>query len=278
MPTNDSYTVPAPVVEFLQDGPRSFHALRLTHGIIYALHVAVRGSLALVPAQFNKEHSLRAKLITDAVGPERANDNGWIHTAVREHEDQDIFEKIEIVGRRIRFRLSRRFRDSFGSKSRVFAPMQTRNVRQCRTLHDLLFLTLSSMNGGKNYPVFELPRIVKRLSSEPSGPLVLLPMRTTPDAWRLTWSESSRSWAKAAMRVSGILNYAFLIGPQQDMIDDRVTKVVVKVQHANTQWARGRLYKFDAGTRGVIEIRMTGQKSVLRQSELQSKWHQTVIE
>ena len=75
-----------------------------------------------------------------------------------------------------------------------------------------------------------------------------------------------------------ILDHGYLVAPRQDMIDDFVSEVVVKVQHGKTLWERGKLYKFPPGTRSVVEIPVGGGKSILNNAALQHKWHQTVIQ
>ncbi|MCQ0091625.1 hypothetical protein [Roseovarius sp. M141] len=84
MPIDDTYVIPDHVVRFLCDGQRSFLALRLVHGLLYALDNAVRGKMALVPARFPGEHSARTSVFAAAVGPEKAKDNRWIHEACAE--------------------------------------------------------------------------------------------------------------------------------------------------------------------------------------------------
>lgn len=278
MPINDNYTIPEPVIQFLVNGNRSFLALRLVHGLIYVIHCTLKGNMKIVPAQFSKEHSVRTGILAAAVGPEKSKDNRWLHTACRELADQKIFDTIKIEGRRLRFKLSKRFSDSFGTKSTVFAIMQTAQVRACRTMHDLMFLSLACLHGRKRWPKFYLPRLPKRLEM-PDPQLTVMPQMTPEQAgWRMSWSRSSRSWVKSAQRVSKLLDHSYLIGPQQDLIDDFITSVAVKIQHEDTEWPRYRLYKFEPGTRGVIEIRASNGKTVLNAQAFQHKSHQIKIE
>ena len=277
MSIDDTYIIPEPVLRFLLEEERSFLALRLVHGILYALHNSVHGKMTLVPAQFHSEHSIRTSTLADAVGPEESKDNRWVHKACRELAEQNIFQKINITGRRLRFQLSKKFIASFSTPSKVFAIMHTDQIRECRTMHDLMFLSLACLHGGKNRPKFYLPRIPHHLEA-PKTRLAVLPQEPLKQAiWRAPWSVSSRSWVNAAIRVSQMLNHGYLIGPQQDMVDDFISLVPVKIQHHKTQWERGRLYKFPAGTRSVIEICARGKKTVLKMEELKHKWHQTTI-
>ncbi|MGY9037125.1 MAG: hypothetical protein ACKVLA_04835 [Rhodobacterales bacterium] len=277
MPINDTYTIPAPVIKFLLEGERSFLALRLVHGLLYAIHSSLRGNMSIVPAQFPKEHAVRTSSLAAAVGPEKCKDNRWLHTACQDLVDQNIFKSIKIEGRRLRFSLSAKFLTSFSDKSKAFAIMHTDQVRECHTLHDLMFLSLACLHGGKDRPKFYLPRLPMRLEM-PETQFSIMP-RTQPEqaAWRNSWSKSNRSWIKAAVRISKLLDQNYLIGPQQDLIDDFVTSVAVKIQHQDTRWERNRLYKFEPGTRGVIEICAGGGKTVLNAQALQHKIHQTEI-
>ncbi len=84
MPINDTYTIPAPVIKFLLEGERSFLALRLVHGLLYAIHSSLRGNMSIVPAQFPKEHAVRTSSLAAAVGPEKCKDNRWLHTACQD--------------------------------------------------------------------------------------------------------------------------------------------------------------------------------------------------
>jgi len=278
IPINDQYVVPEHVVNFLCDGERSFLALRLVHGLLNALDTAVKGNMSLVPSLFSKEHSVRTSTLAAAVGPEKAKDNRWMHAACAELNAQDILSTATIKGRVFRFKLSTKFSDAFSKKTRAFAIMNTEQVRQCRTLHDLLFLSLACLHGGKNSPRFLLPRIPVRL--EPKTSLLSLLPQEPPvqDPWRATWCKSSRSWVNAAIRTSQILDHAYLIAPRQDMIDDYVSEVAVKIQTKKTNWERGKLYKFPPGTRSVVQIPTGGTKSVLNAEALAYKWHQTVIQ
>lgn len=279
MPINDTYVLPEHVVNFLCNHERSFLALRLIHGLLYALDTALRGKMALVPAQFPREHSVRTSTLAAAVGPEKAKDNRWIHQACEELADQNILRSAKVQGRVFRFQLGNEFLASFSKPTKAFAIMRTNQVRQCRTLHDLMFLSLACLHGGKDRPRFLLPRIPVRLEPAASR-LSLLPQDPPKqEPWRISWCRSSRSWTNAAIRTSRILGHAYLIGPRQDMIDDFVSEVAVKVGHANTIWERGKLYKFPPGTRSVVEIATGGAgKMTLNAEALQHKWHQTLIQ
>lgn len=277
MPIDDTFTIPAPVIQFLLNGNRSFLALRLVHGLLYVIHRSLKGNMAIVPAQFSKEHSIRTSILAAAVGPEKGKDNRWLHTACRELADQNIFATIMIEGRRLRFKLSNKFTDSFAVKSNAFAIMHTDQVRECRTMHDLMYLSLACLHGGKDRPKFYLPRLPVRLEM-PGSQLNVMPLKPPEQAaWRISWSKSNRSWVKAAFRISQLLGQSYLIGPQQDLIDDFVTSVAVKIQHQHTKWERNRLYKFEPGTRGVIEICAGGAKTVLNAQAFECKIHQTKI-
>lgn len=278
MSINDTYTIPAPVIKFLNEEDRSFLALRLVHGLLYIMHRSLNGNMAIVPAQFSKEHSARTSILAAAVGPAKSKDNRWLHAACQELADQNIFKTIKVEGRRLRFELSRKFKDSFSDKSNAFAIMHTSQVRECRTMHDLMFLSLACLHGGKDRPKFYLPRLPVRLEL-PGTKLSVMPQKPPEQAvWRMSWSKSNRSWIKAAVRISQLLGQGYLIGPQQDMVDDFVTLVAVKIQHQDTSWERHRLYKFEPGTRGVVEICAGGGKSVLNAQAFEHKVHQTKIE
>jgi len=279
MPINDTYVVPEHVVNFLCEGHRSFLALRAIHGLLYALDTALRGKMQLVPSQFPRVHSVRTSILAEAVGPARSKDNRWLHAACDELNDQNILRISMIEGRAFRFQLDKRFSDAFARKTSAFAIMRTDQVRQCRTLHDLMFLSLACLHGGKNHPRFLLPRIPVPPEQKPAQ-WTLLP-QTAPyhDPWRVSWSKSSRSWVNATVRTSQVLNQSYLIAPRQDMIDDRVTEVAVKIQSQTTRWERGKLYKFPPGTRCVVEIpRDLGTKRTLNAQALQNKWHQTAVQ
>lgn len=279
MPINDTYVVPEHVVNFLCEGKRSFLALRAVHGLLYALDTALRGKMHLVPSQFPQEHSVRTSVLAAAVGPEKAKDNRWLHSACAELQDQNILRTATIQGRAFRFQIDKKFSDAFAKKTSAFAIMRTDQVRECHTLHDLMFLSLACLHGGKNHPRFLLPRIPVRLDQK-AARLQLLPQKAPKqDDWRVSWSKSNRSWASAAVRTSQILDHAYLIAPRQDMIDDLITEVVVKIQTQSTRWERGRLYKFSPGTRNVIEIpRGPGTKQTLNAEALRNKSHQTVVQ
>ena len=278
MPINDTYVVPAPVVNFLCEHERSFLALRLVHGLLYVLDTALRGKMALVPAHFSTQHSVRTSTLAAAVGPEKATDNRWVHAACLELADQNILKNPTIQGRVFRFELGKKFSATFSMPTTAFAVMRTDQIRQCRTLHDLIFLSLTCLHGGKDRPRFLLPRIPMRLEPE-SSPSSLLPQEPpVQDPWRVPWCKSSRSWVNAAIRTSQILDHGYLIAPRQDMIDDFVSEVAVKIQTTKTTWERGKLYKFPPGTRSVVQIPIAGSKTTLHAETLRNKWHQTVIQ
>ena len=278
MSINDTYTIPAPVIKFLHEEDRSFLALRLVHGLLYVMHRSLHGNMAIVPAQFSKEHSARISILAAAVGPAKSKDNRWLHIACQELADQNIFKTFKIEGRRLRFKLSAAFKNSFGVRSKAFAIMRTNQIRECRTMHDLMFLSLACLHGGKDRPKFFLPRLPVRLELPDTRFSVMPKKQPKQPAWRMPWSKSNRSWVKAAVRISQLLGQSYLIGPQQDMVDDFVTLVAVKIQHQHTKWERYRLYKFEPGTRGVVEICAGGGKSVLNAQAFEHKVHQTKIE
>lgn len=277
MPINDTYVVPEHVINFLCSGERSFLALRLVHGLLYALDTAVRGNMSLVPARFSSEHGVRTSTIAAAVGPAKAKDNRWIHDACAELTSQGILKTHKIQGRVFRFELTPSFSASFSRKTKAFAIMTTEQVRQCRTVHDLFLMSLSCLHRGKDRPKFLLPRVPLHLEPKDER-FQLLPQKPPEqDPWRRTWGDSSRAWTNAAIRVSSILGLNYLLAPRQDMIDDFVSEVAVKIQHDRTAWERGKLYKFPPGTRSVIEVQAGGRKSVLNGEAVQNKWHQTII-
>ncbi|WGW05114.1 hypothetical protein [Tropicibacter oceani] len=113
MPINDRYIAPEPVLRFLADGDRTFLALRLIHGLLFAFDRTVKGQMKLVPSIFPKEHRCRASLISAAVGPETARDNRWLRSACDELASQNILHSVEIEGKTVRFKLSKKFADSF---------------------------------------------------------------------------------------------------------------------------------------------------------------------
>lgn len=277
MPINDTYLVPEHVIHFLCDGERSFLALRLIYGLLYAFDQALKGKMSLVPAHFSQEHSVRTRTLAAAVGPEKAKDNRWIHEACAELADQRILRSVKIHGRLLRFRLDRNFSAAFSQPTEAFAIMSTAQVRRCRTMYDLMFLSLACLNRNKNRPLFYLPRIPVHLEVRDAA-FSFMPQEPPKQApWRASWSQSNRAWSNAAIRVSNMLGDGYLIAPRQDMIDDFVSQVAVKIQHSNTLWERQKLYKFPAGTRSVIEIPAGGKKTVLNAEALRNKCHQTVI-
>lgn len=278
MPINDTYVVPEHVVNFLCDYERSFLGLRLVHGLIYAMDNVVRGKMSSVPARFHRGHSVRTSTIAAAVGPEKAKDNRWIHAACQELAGQNLLRSVEINGRALRFQLSAKFLATFSRPTKAFAIMRTDQVRQCRSLHDLMFLSLASLHGRKDRPRFFLPRVPLHL--EPVDNRFTVFSEETPKQapWRASWSQSSRTWTNAAVRIGKILEHSYLIAPRQDMVDDFVSEVAVKIQTHNTKWERGKLYKFPPGTRGVVEIPVGGGKTILNSEAFQRKWHQRVIQ
>ena len=179
----------------------------------------------------------------------------------------------------MRFQLSTNFLAAFSKPTKAFAILRTDQIRQCRNLHDLMFLSLACLHGGKDRPRFLLPRIPLHLEPAANAKFAVFSEEPPTQAlWRASWSRSSRTWTNAAVRIGKILEHGYLIAPRQDMVDDFVSEVAVKIQTHKTKWERGRLYKFPPGTRGVVEISVGGSKSVLKAEALQHKWHQTVIQ
>ncbi len=277
MPINDTYIVPAPIVEYLCNHERSFLGLRLVYGLLYILDTAVKGQMSLVASRFGGVHNVRLSHLGAAVGPAGAKDNRWLHAACSELSRQNLLRSADIHGRILRFRLSKNFLDAFAQPSKAFAIMRTEQVRQCKTLHDLMFLLLACLHGNKNRPLFLLPRIHRHLE-QPANRLTLMPQKPPEqDAWRASWAACSRSWGNAAERVSGMLGHNYLIAPRQDMIDDFVSEVSVKIQSPTTTWERGKLYKFHPGTRSVIEITSGNKRTKLNMKAVIDKWHQQEV-
>ena len=216
MPINDTYVVPAPVVNFLCDHERSFLALRLVHGLLYVLDTALKGKMALVPAHFSKEHSVRTSTLAAAVGPEKARDNRWLHAACFELAEQNILKNPTVQGRVFRFELGKKFSEAFSMPTTAFAVMRSDQIQQCRTLHDLIFLSLACLHGGKDRPRFLLPCVPMRL--EPKATLLpnFQPKAPEQDPWRATWCKSSRSWVhdKTVRRITRRRHRC--IGPEGD--------------------------------------------------------------
>ena len=202
MPINDTYIIPEHVVNFLCDQKRSFLALRLIDGLLYALDTAVKGKMSLVPVRFSAEHSVRTSILAAAVGPEKAKDNRWLHAACSELADQNILQTAQIDGRAFQFKLHKKFSEAFLRPTKAFAIMQTEQIRRCSTLHDLMFLALVCLHGGKDRPRFLLPRIPRHLDPSPDRFRFMTQEEPQQDPWRVVWSTSSRAWVNAAIRTS----------------------------------------------------------------------------
>ncbi|MFC2966817.1 hypothetical protein [Acidimangrovimonas pyrenivorans] len=281
MTINDKYIVREHAVSYLQNGERTFLGLRLAHGLMYWMHQYLDGETQRATGVFHKERIVRCRDIADAVGPVGATDNDWLRVAVNQLEGQGLFRSVQVEGQRLHFHLSESFLAAYSRKAKgdSFAIIRTDHIRACGTLHDILFLTLASMHGGRDYPKFSLPRILREPapSLTPIQRLELGLKREDQEKWRKSWEVSSKSWVRAATRASALLNHAYLIAPQHGIFDNHVSNVVVKVSHGKTKWSPERLYKFRAGTRNVVEIHPSGKRVRLNKAALKSKLYQTNI-
>lgn len=159
-------------------------------------------------------------------GSLEAKSNSWIKTAVEEGGWDTLFRQLHLDG--CRNLLSFKFTPRIGeeaimtSKKKVFAMLDSDEIRTISSANEVLFYTKAVMVGQAQQPSFYIPNICPK---------------TAP------WTDSSKkSWLRIAARVGERLGQDYVIAPQRDPTTREITQVRVKVATANTRWSAGFLF------------------------------------
>lgn len=238
------------VVKLLEKTNLSVNALRLVHATYHHLdnHPGWTPPVMAMPPTANDDRIctvLCAELCATA-GTPGANDISMVREGVRDLDHTGLFQHIEIVGRKLRFRFSSQLaRAAQQVKNGRFVMLDCDFIARLRTVPQMQFYTRAEMVTRQNYPSFYLP--AQCVALEP-------------------WCTTKRTWLAAAARVGELLDQEYLFIPELDAKREKVIQVRVKISHSATRWSRGKLYPRYTFT--PVSLVACGQARTLTRCEL----------
>ena len=214
------------VVTLLEQAKLSLNALRFVHATYHHLDnnpgwTPSHMSLKPTPTDDRICTVLAAELCAATATP-GANDISMIHEGINGVAEHNLFQHLQLDGRKVRFRYSKHMAEAAQPlmKSR-FVFLDCDLIARMRSPWQVLFYTRAAMVTRQDRPIFYIPRVCP--VSEP-------------------WSDTKRTWLAAAARVGQMLDQKYVIIPELDARREKVTGVRVKIVHGATKWSKGKLF------------------------------------
>ena len=248
------------VVTLLEKKKLSLNALRIVHATYHYLdnHTGwTPASMALeeTPGK-NRTCTVLCATLCQTTGSPSANDIGMIHDGLKGLNGTDLFSRLEVDGRKLRFRFANALANA--TKRLIngkFAMLDCGIIAQLRSPWHVYFYTRAEMAHQQKYPFFYLPNVC-------------------PD--REPWSETKRKWLSAACRVGEFLGQHYVFVPELDEQCEYVIRVKVKIVTAKSQWSAGRLYPRHAAE--PVSIVARGKSRTLTRDELRERKNWTLVD
>lgn len=248
------------VVTLLETKKLKLNALRLVHATNHYLdnHPGWNASSMALEEKLKKVRvctALCAQLCATTGSP-AANDISMIHDGMRDVEGMDLFQTLELDGRKLRFRYSHSLATAATkyTKSR-FSMVDCGIIAKLRSPWQVYFYIRAEMVHRQRHPIFYLPRVCPE--KEP-------------------WSETKRTWLAAACRVGALLGQHYVFIPELDDQCEHVVAVRVKVVHSKTQWSQGRLFPRHAPE--PVSVVANGKSRTLTRQELRKRKNWTRVD
>lgn len=259
MSSPQHYRCEEKVVTLLEKKKLKLNALRLVHATYHYLdnHPGWQpSSMALgdVLGQARTCTALCATLCAATASP-AANDISMIHEGMQDLDGSDLFETLEMNGRKLRFRYSHSLATAATkfTKSR-FSMVDCGIIAQLRSPWQIYFYVRAEMVHRQRHPIFYLPRVCP--VNEP-------------------WSETKRAWLAAACRVGTELKQHYVFIPVLDDQCENVIAVKVKIVHSKTEWSQGRLFPRHASE--PVSTVANGKSQTLTRLELSKRKNWTLV-
>lgn len=287
MHINLKYELPHRTVDYLSKRPTSLYGARLLHGLLCQID-GLRGGLPAAGPILMRPQTIWCNDIANLTAARGCKDRRWIQKGVADLSGTDLFSRLEQPDtKRITFLFSKRFRDTFMSKKEKdgFGKMQTEDLVEAISTEEATFIMFVRLTEGRDWPVFDLPfgavpakaRCKKSPIDENIGEGVDKTQTETCKSMALEWHDEKRRWCRAIERVANRLDHSYLIAPYRGPLESSVSRVRVKIQHKKTKWQPERLYKFQAGSGRVIQVKPGERHRSLSDQELRERLRDTVI-
>lgn len=220
------YLMAMKLVAKVEDAKPSLQLLRLFHAC-YA-YVDKNMFLSVVNITLTKKPPCVA-LCSDLAaitGSPEAKSNSWIREAVEMGDWKTLFSQLELAssGSQLIFKFATSVGPASlrGSKDKIFAMLDSDEIRTIRSANEALFYTNAVMVDQANQPSFFIPHICPE---------------TAP------WNDNSKkSWLRIASRVGARLGQDYVVVPQRDPLSREIVRVRVKVVTGATRWSPGHLF------------------------------------
>lgn len=253
MSSPSQYRCEEKVVTLLENAKLSLNALRFVHATYHHLDnnpgwTPSHMSLKATPTDDRICTVLAAELCAATAAP-GANDISMIHDGIEGVAQHNLFQHLQLDGRRLRFRYSKHMAEATQplQKGR-FVFLDCDRIARMRSPSQVLFYTRAAMVTRQEHPIFHIPRVCPVF--EP-------------------WCDTKRTWLAAAARVGQILDQEYVIIPELDARREKVTGVRVKIVHGATKWSKGKLFpRYSIQPVGVVAH---GKASTLSRRELKRR-------
>ncbi len=159
-------------------------------------------------------------------GSPEAKSNAWIKDTIEGGGWRSLFSQLELDsgGRQLTFKFAAQIGPASlrGSNDKIFAMLDSDQIRTISSAKEALFYTQAVMVGRADQPSFMIPHVCSE--AEP-------------------WTDNSKkTWLRIAARVGERLGQDYVVVPQRDPLSRAITQVRVKVVTDATRWSPGYLF------------------------------------
>lgn len=238
------------VLRLLEKHNLSLPALRLVHACHYYVDQHPRWHLGLMTNAGARNCTVRCTDLIAATGTAGAKDNRMIADGIRDLADKGIFTVLDLSEnrRKLTFRFSKSFVNAGTHlKNSRFAMLDTEILAKLRSPAHVMFYSWATMVQRAKFPQFSFRGVGE---NDP-------------------WSNSKRSFLRAAASVGGHLGHGYVIIPELDDFQEYVAFVRVKIVSASSQWSPGMLYPRSSPE--AVSIVQNGVARTLTRSELRQR-------
>lgn len=229
------YSMTVDLLNWLAQQSLGYKETRLFHGLYHAVGLGLKDPKGWA-FEARNPRTIPVALLRRTVGPAGARDNNHVKACLLGLQES-VFKQIEITdqGRGLTFQFGNAvLRQSMG-KNPVFGKFDVREVAQCRSLSDLLFLERDVVTRNQQWPGFRIPGI------NPSVP-------------GKRWPDARDKWLRSACKISNLTGHRYLFAVAEDARMLGSPFVTVKMSHERTAWHAAKLYRFSHPVASLIEV------------------------
>ncbi len=214
------------VVAMVEDAKPSLHLLRLFHACYAYVDRNKRLSVREISITNLPPCVARCSDLTAITGSPEGKSNAWISEAIASGGWRGLFSQLELghSSSILTFKFAPQIGNASmrGSEDKVFAMLDSDDLKTISSAGEALFYTKAVMVGQADQPSFTIPNVCPN-----SAP----------------WNDNSKkSWLRIAARVGVRLGQDYVVIPQRDPLSRAIDHVRVKVVTGATRWSPGYLF------------------------------------